>query len=450
MMAGHEENNSLAISYMTQKHLRCCCVDAEPSNTPCVKCKPVQQICCLLATHSLWVKKFVFVRLYPGPTFGEEGDPCDEKGATNLCGTLYGRWPNWGHPCVALPTLTWQVSNDCKTVRMVYQLSSSGLTASASVDLPRDWFTGPVVIENVPGGGDVTVEPCPDPWPEAFTEEEATTEFLLRGWRQVKQSGTWTTDGYWVTSQGVCLCGIPVWCPGANPFSAYAFYRLGWVYDPYIDKTVVSIYHTDPDNIGIIIEDGRKEFDGSGCAWSETPFTIVHAANSNIRWKIERVEDCDDPGSGPPPDEEECDPGCWPLCVMCPERKALFAVLTGAPTCCVSGAWALTWVGTGGEENPTVGYYELPAPVGGPIGTCGIIDFLRVYCSGGGAIQVDITYRRADGDVITSNGNVLSVTCDGEGQMESAAMSFPGRSGDRDSLCGYDDTVGGDLRIVSA
>ena len=145
---------------------------------------------------------------------------------------------------------------------------------------------------------------------------------------------------------------------------------------------------------------------------------------------------------------EECDPGCWPECVMCPERKTLYVVVSDAPDCCLSGAYALTWVGTGGGGAPTVGYYKLPAPVGGPIGTCGQITFLTVSCLDATHINVQLIYLRAEGTEISTYAT-LSVICDGSGHLESDAIHVPGRSGDRESLCGFDDTVGGDIRIVS-
>ena len=150
----------------------------------------------------------------------------------------------------------------------------------------------------------------------------------------------------------------------------------------------------------------------------------------------------------PPP---ECDPGCWPECVMCPERKTLYAVVSDAPDCCLSGSYALTWVGTGGGGAPTVGYYELSAPVGGPIDTCGQITFLRVYCVDSTHITVQLVYLRAEGTEISnlSSPDTLSVICDESGNLESDAINVPGRSGGRESLCGFGSGVGGDIRIVS-
>ena len=133
---------------------------------------------------------------------------------------------------------------------------------------------------------------------------------------------------------------------------------------------------------------------------------------------------------------------------MCPERKTLYVVVSEAPDCCLSGAYALTWVGTGGGGAPTVGYYRLPAPVGGPIGTCGQITFLTVSCLDATHINVQLIYLRAEGTEISTYAT-LSVICDGSGHLESDAIHVPGRSGDRESLCGFDDTVGGDIRIVS-
>lgn len=153
-----------------------------------------------------------------------------------------------------------------------------------------------------------------------------------------------------------------------------------------------------------------------------------------------------------PPEPPSCDPGCWPECVMCPTRKTLYAVVSDAPDCCLSGTYALTWVGTGGYGAPTVGYYELPAPVGGPIDTCGQITFLRVSCVDSTHIMVQLVYLRAEGTEISnlSSPDTLSVICDGSGHLESDAIHVPGRSGGRESLCGFGSGVGGDIRIVSA
>ena len=152
-----------------------------------------------------------------------------------------------------------------------------------------------------------------------------------------------------------------------------------------------------------------------------------------------------------PPEPPECDPGCWPECVMCPERKTLYVVVSDAPDCCLSGTYALTWVGTGGGGAPTVGYYELPAAVGGPINTCGQITFLRVSCVDASHIMVQLVYLRAEGTEIShlSPPYTLSVICDESGNLESEPIHVPGRSGDRESLCGFGSGVGGDIRIVS-
>lgn len=164
---------------------------------------------------------------------------------------------------------------------------------------------------------------------------------------------------------------------------------------------------------------------------------------------------CGDPdgpeGPGEPPDDPEpCNPGCWPPCVMCPSRKNVYAVMSDNPSCCVSGAYALEWVGTGGDSFPTAGYFELPAPVGGPIDDCGVIDFLRVYCNSETQITMQLVYRRAEGTEInhlTVPIN-LDISCVG-GHLESEPFEIPGRSGGRESLCGLGSGVGGSLRIVT-
>lgn len=150
------------------------------------------------------------------------------------------------------------------------------------------------------------------------------------------------------------------------------------------------------------------------------------------------------PEEPPPP---ECDPGCWPECVMCPTRKNLYAVLEGAPTCCVDGTYGLTWVPTGGEGAPTVGYYQLPSPVGGPLWDCGFIDVLRVSCVDLDSISVRLIYREVEGTVVDIT-RTLSVACSG-GEMESSTIELPGMFGEEDTLCGYGGDVGGVLRIVS-
>ena len=164
-------------------------------------------------------------------------------------------------------------------------------------------------------------------------------------------------------------------------------------------------------------------------------------------WELKVSTSCPDPPDPP----TECDPGCWPECVMCPTRKTLYAVVSDNPDCCLSGAYALTWVGTGGEGSPTVGYFELPATVGGPIGTCGQITFLRVSCVDASHIMVQLVYLRAEGTEISnlSSPDTLAVTCDESGNLESEPIHVPGRSGDRESLCGFGSGVGGDIRIVS-
>lgn len=179
--------------------------------------------------------------------------------------------------------------------------------------------------------------------------------------------------------------------------------------------------------------------------WSKTS-TLEVPITPPEDWTLTIATTC--PDTPPPP---ECDPGCWPECVMCPERKTLYAVVSDAPDCCLSGAYALTWVGTGGGGAPTVGYYELPATVGGPIDTCGQITFLRVSCVDSTHITVQLVYLRAEGTEISnlSSPATLSVICDESGNLESDAINVPGRSGGRESLCGFGSGVGGDIRIVS-
>lgn len=426
-MASHEENNSLAISYMTQKHSRCCCDRPEDIDPNCIRCKPTTQICCLLATHSLWVKQFVFVRLYDGPAFGEEGDPCSEKGATNLCGEMYAVWPGGSAPCMPLFRLEWVVSNDCQWVGMKIGNSSALSTLET---LPRDWYTGPVVIDGVPGGGTITLTECPTSWPEAFTEAERTTAIQLEGYLQGKDGSVWNTRTDRVTAAGVCICGNPIFCPGVDPFLESRRHRIYWRYDLYLDKTVVWVELSS-------VEVARKEFDGSGCEWADSPFYVYSTTQPTLfRWYIEKVTDCLDTGGGPP---DPCDPGCWPECAMCPNPKSMAAVFTPDPSCCASGSVGLTYE----EANNR---WALASPHSfGP--TCSTLLFFRMTCSGETSVTFNWKYRNTNGDEIERT-DTVAVTCSEDGDFETASVSIatnlitPG-------LCTTGTGKGANVRVIS-
>lgn len=157
-------------------------------------------------------------------------------------------------------------------------------------------------------------------------------------------------------------------------------------------------------------------------------------------WQLHIGTHCPDP-----PEPPSCDPGCWPECVMCPERKALYLVVDEDPVCCLAGTYALTWSGTG-----TTGYYYLATPTGTSTASCGLISAFTVTCVDSTHIHVSITYRVIYGlesNAVTESYN-LSVACV-SGHMESETMSYT-LFGDQDALCGSGSDYGGTIRVVSA
>lgn len=152
----------------------------------------------------------------------------------------------------------------------------------------------------------------------------------------------------------------------------------------------------------------------------------------------------EDEDDDPVDDPDDCSPGCWPECVMCPERKSLYLVIDGDPDCCLAGTYGLTWTGTG-----TSGYYSLSSPTGSNTDSCGLISAFTVTCFGATHIHVSITYRviYAPSLSAVTESYYLSVSCSG-GHMESEAVSYT-LSADQDGLCGSGSDYGGTIRVVS-
>jgi len=74
-----------------------------------------------------------------------------------------------------------------------------------------------------------------------------------------------------------------------------------------------------------------------------------------------------------------------------------------------------------------------------------------VYCIDSSSIMVQLHYLRAEGTAIdhVTSPLTLAVSCAG-GHLESAPFNIPGRSGGRESLCGFGSGVGTNLRIISS
>lgn len=126
---------------------------------------------------------------------------------------------------------------------------------------------------------------------------------------------------------------------------------------------------------------------------------------------------CGDTGDGDGPDEPECDPGCWPECVMCPDPLSMAMVVSEDPSCCLHGSWGMTY-------DATNNWFYLPSPVGGPDGVCGLIQEFKMTCYSSTHVTLSITYKDVNGDVQTDTSTV-SVSCSG-GAFETAALSIAG------------------------
>lgn len=151
----NNENIELATNYSGEKHSRCCCNGYVYSG--CQSCKPEWSVCCLLGTRDSG-KRVIFARRdqYTTTAFDTPqwlwipGDPCDELGATNVCGTMYSRWH-----CSNTYKLEWLPTVDCDTIQFTLTYLApppySGYTSgyiSTTVTVSRDWYKSPLVMED--------------------------------------------------------------------------------------------------------------------------------------------------------------------------------------------------------------------------------------------------------------------------------------------------------------
>lgn len=466
----HQDIN-LAATYVSQDHSRCCC-RSHYTQGICAKCKPTVQICCMKGVHSACGFELLFARgesSGPGASVAAEwepGDECDFIGPTNLCGELFAIWGE-GAKCGPWMRLQWQVEPNCTDVKI--RLSHGSFTGPWNT-VGRDWYLVPLVIEDPMSRYYYGVDPelyhletitftgCDD---SVEMTTGGTDEIFIDGDLEFFTLGSWTgSDSYYgsfyARGTGSCICGKGINC--ASDGGASSTYRayIWWWYDLWTCGLYVYVTHS---SVGAWIY-----LTGVTCITEALPLYIPLPGLDNLRWKLTLGSSCEHGGEpedpdpeppdppGPPPDPppDPCTSGCWPPCVMCPTRKNLYAVLEGAPTCCVSGSFALEWVGASSEgtpPSPTAGYYQLPSPVGGPLWDCGFIDVLRVSCVDLDSISVRLIYREVEGTVVDIT-RTLSVACSG-GEMESSTIELPGMFGEEDTLCGYGGDVGGVLRIVS-
>ena len=105
----------------------------------------------------------------------------------------------------------------------------------------------------------------------------------------------------------------------------------------------------------------------------------------------------------PPPD---CDPLCWPECVLCPTPLSMSLVVTQDPSCCLHGSYGLTY--DAGNNWFTL----TSAPVGGPSGVCGKITAFKMTCSDSTHVTLQITYEDVNGSTISST-TTVSANCTG-------------------------------------
>lgn len=124
-----------------------------------------------------------------------------------------------------------------------------------------------------------------------------------------------------------------------------------------------------------------------------------------------------------PPDPPECDPGCWPDCVLCPTPLSMSIVVAQNPNCCFYGTFGLTY------DSGTDTFY-LPSPVGYVAGTCGGIRTFVMSCDSSSTVTFTWTFRDQDG-TDHNRTDTVSASCSG-GAFETAAvdvltiLGFPG------------------------
>lgn len=274
---------------------------------------------------------------------------------------------------------------------------------------------------------------------QLFVRWDGSSALSSVKWAPGDECGTHVPGNYDYTN----LCGVLV------DRSCFRFYSLRWTVQPDGDTVRFDLAHLTVGTSTIFV--GRDWY-LSPLEFYDPWYTYNHYRDPvgyPLPLKKMTFENCEVPTVIFPCDEEgyadpECDPGCWPDCVMCPERKNLYLVIDDDPLCCLAGTYELTWTGTG-----TSGSYSLATPTGTSTASCGLISAFTVTCASSTSINVSITYRviyAPSISAVTEN-YTLSVACV-DGHMESETVSYT-LSGDQDGLCGSGSDYGGTIRVVS-
>lgn len=116
------------------------------------------------------------------------------------------------------------------------------------------------------------------------------------------------------------------------------------------------------------------------------------------------------------PEPPECDPGCWPDCVLCPTPLSMSLVVSQNPECCLHGSYGLTY-------DATNNWFYLASPVGGPEGVCGKILEFKMSCASSSTVTCYIKYRDITGTDRDETFTV-SASCSGGG-FETANHEIP-------------------------
>ena len=411
------ENTDLAAYYgfATHKHSNCCC-GATVNSSKCNKCRPSVQICCVQVAMNDGESPIILRR-----SDWTIGDDCDSRGATNLCGELTATIES-DFGCSFTVTLVWTVSDDCKTIdaTLTYNNGVSTVTVANFADMARTWFSAPVTATNLVSGGTVTIESCPVPttdWPSSGE----LTEFILKGWlyRSGTYSGARSDRAY---GHGDSLCGTAYACADET---LLGYQRIDWHYNPAKDVIVITA-----------MGGSSTEVPYDGGAWSDVNPILL--GTNPYQWRLRKVTACGDT-TEPPPPPPDCDPGCWPECVLCPDPLSMALVVTQDPACCLHGSYGLTY------DSGTDTFY-LASDVGGPDGTCGLIQEFEMTCEDSTHVNLSITYKDVNGSTYTTTATV-SASCT-SGEFETAAVDidsgvfFPG-------LCEGGIGKGANIRVVS-
>jgi hypothetical protein len=356
-------------------------------------------------------------------------EDCNVKGPTNLCGILWSElgdcFPNQEF------ALKWTVSDNCETVdiqlyRVVLSPTHTPTLVAEWTAESREWYAGTITADDEETGGTVTIENCEsgvDAWTETETESIMIQATLIHSGTPIR-----CMFGY-----GNSVCG-GTWtgCSSASTGN------VNWMHSLLYGKVVIQV-STGGDapfaarNFTTELSDGVDEW------YVELDETIATTV-SGYSWKFKRVYNCSGcgGGGGDPPDDI-CDPGCWPLCVICPTPLSMALVVTQDPSCCLHGSFGLTY--SSGDN-----WFYLSAAVGGPSGVCGEITAFKMTCVDASHVTLQITYIDVNGTT-TSSSTTVSASCSG-GEFETAPVDigsgvfFPG-------LCEGGIGKGANIRVVS-